>query len=61
MTVRSLATNLAAVPDRAIDALPSFPAYLDGWRVDCRLRPRPCGRGRDRTAPAGEDLQSRAG
>ena len=31
MTVRSLATNLAAVPERAIDALPSFPA--NPWRL----------------------------
>ncbi len=30
MTVRSLATKLAAVPERAIDGLPSFPA--NPWR-----------------------------
>lgn len=30
MNVRSLATNLAAVPQRAIDALPSLPA--NPWR-----------------------------
>lgn len=30
MTVRSLATKLAAVPERAIEGLPSFPA--NPWR-----------------------------